>query len=144
MHSIADKGGPLARLFFREIDMSKTKECNMVPDSAKVAGACNWCGKQLPRNKDGSIKKARRWCSRRCNYVWLTNHVWSFARKSALHRDRHRCVHCGGANGLEVNHIVPLVGRGYHAGCCHHLSNLETVCKNCHVKITKRQRDARK
>lgn len=40
---------------------------------------------------------------------------------------------------LEVNHIEPRVGRGYNAGCHHHLANLETLCHGCHVAETTRQ-----
>jgi 5-methylcytosine-specific restriction endonuclease McrA len=45
---------------------------------------------------------------------------------------------------LEVNHIVPRVGKGYGRGCHNHLDNLETLCHRCHVKVTNVQRAARK
>lgn len=44
---------------------------------------------------------------------------------------------------LEVNHIVPRVGAGYHEGCHHHLELLETLCHTCHVRVTTEQRRAR-
>ncbi len=73
------------------------------------------------------------------------NHRWKLARKAALKRDGGKCVKCG-ASGvpLEVNHISPLVGRGYGASCYQHLDNLESCCKPCHQKITNEQRKARK
>lgn len=40
---------------------------------------------------------------------------------------------------LEVNHIEPREGRGYQSGCHHHLTNLETLCHDCHVAETTRQ-----
>ena len=40
---------------------------------------------------------------------------------------------------LEVNHIEPREGRGYQSGCHHHLTNLETLCHDCHLVETKRQ-----
>lgn len=43
---------------------------------------------------------------------------------------------------LEVNHIAPRRGRGYGPGCHHHLDNLETLCKPCHVAVTNLQREA--
>lgn len=45
-----------------------------------------------------------------------------------------------GKHELEVNHIVPREGRGYGNGCDHHLENLETLCRPCHVDETRRQR----
>lgn len=40
---------------------------------------------------------------------------------------------------LEVNHVTPRRGGGYHAGCWNHLDGLETLCHDCHVIETKRQ-----
>lgn len=45
---------------------------------------------------------------------------------------------------LEVNHIIPRVGAGYHEGCHHHLEGLETLCHTCHVRVTTEQRRARR
>jgi len=43
---------------------------------------------------------------------------------------------------LEVNHIVPRRGGGYHAGCHHHLDGLETLCHRCHATVTAHQQQA--
>ncbi|MCU1454052.1 MAG: 67, gp67 [Acidimicrobiales bacterium] len=40
---------------------------------------------------------------------------------------------------LEVNHVEPRLGRGYQAGCHHHLDGLETLCHRCHVQVTSAQ-----
>ncbi|MCU1352007.1 MAG: 67, gp67 [Acidimicrobiales bacterium] len=45
---------------------------------------------------------------------------------------------------LEVNHLVPRLGRGYQAGCHHHLDNLETLCHRCHVAVTTQQQADRR
>jgi len=45
---------------------------------------------------------------------------------------------------LEVNHVVPRVGRGYGFGCHHHLANLETLCHEHHRIETSVQRDERR
>lgn len=45
---------------------------------------------------------------------------------------------------LEVNHIVPRLGAGYHEGCHHHLDLLETLCHTCHVRVTSEQARARR
>jgi len=45
---------------------------------------------------------------------------------------------------LEVNHIEPRNGQGYGWGCHNHLSNLETLCHDCHVLVTREQKRARR
>lgn len=157
-------------------------------------GECGWCGKPLPRKKDGTIHPTRRWCSSDCSNAFSRNHSWGWARPAALERDGHRCVKCGAGPGpdperpssprpwtysgelredatpeaiaeweayreatreaydrrrsappLEVNHIEPRRGQGYGFGCPHHhLENLETLCRPCHVEVTTEQRRARK
>lgn len=127
------------------------RTCSLRQPGSELAGNCDLCGERLPRNKDGSIKKNRRWCSQKCSQTVTRNHRWDWARDVALRRDGHKCVKCGASGWgvkLEVNHIVPLVGKGYRAGCSNHLDNLETVCGGakgtCHVEITKAQREERK
>lgn len=115
------------------------KICSMTPAEAKVHGNCRWCGKGLPRNKDGSIHKTRRWCSAKCSDTFTRNHYWAWARKAALRRDKNRCT-CGSTLKLQVHHIVPRRGQGYGTGCWNHLSNLLTQCHKCHVVLTNEQR----
>lgn len=57
--------------------------------------------------------------------------------RTNLNRELRRRI---GALDLEVNHIVPRNGDGYGVGCWHHLDNLETLCRSCHVEETTRQR----
>lgn len=40
---------------------------------------------------------------------------------------------------LEVHHVVARSGRGYGAGCHHHLDGLETLCHGCHAAVTAEQ-----
>jgi hypothetical protein len=131
--------------------------CALLPFDT-VAGRCARCGNGL----SGQI----RWCSITCEQQYLRNHNWNMARQAALERDDHCCVKCGWmpeacgyldngqfvlwsrsnltlepeANWLEVNHIIPRRGAGYDFGCHHHLATLETLCHQCHVKVTRRQR----
>lgn len=84
-----------------------------------------------------------RWCSALCVKLWYQNHNWTGARKAAKKRDKYRCVKCGSNYKLEVNHILPLVGRGYAWGCLNHLAGIETLCHDCHVRETNRQRRER-
>lgn len=96
------------------------------------AGVCDACGKQL-------VGRQQRWCSRECAFVEWNDHDWNSARKAARKRDGEQCVTCGSRDRLEVNHIEPRVGQGYGWGCWNHQDNLETLCHDCHVKVTKAQ-----
>lgn len=53
-------------------------------------------------------------------------------RIRVMKRDRFRCVHCGvpGTDAeLETDHIIPVAKGGSH-----HVSNLQTLCRNCNQK----------
>lgn len=88
-----------------------------------------------------------RWCSSSCAYVLTLQHDWNAARRAVVARDGNKCVSCGKPGDvnhllrstLEVNHIVPRVGKGYGWGCWNHHDNLETLCHDCHVKVTNAQ-----
>lgn len=67
-------------------------------------------------------------------------HDWTSAKKAAKERDNHSCLECGSKEKLEVNHIIPRRGQGYGRGCHNHLDNLETLCHDCHVVVTREQR----
>ena len=69
-------------------------------------------------------------------------HDWNTARARAMWRANWTCQRCP-SPAAEVNHRVPLVGRGYQAGCCNHSSNLEPLCHTCHVAETNKQRKER-
>lgn len=132
----------------------------MLPFDSAV-GKCRACGFELK-------KKQKSWCGHECSSMYERNHYWAEARAAAVDRDGAQCVKCGWVEGeyyemclrngqlaywsrayllgngienrLEVNHIKPRLGAGYGADCGHHLSNLETLCHKCHVKVTSRQR----
>lgn len=56
---------------------------------------------------------------------------WDELRRAAYARDGYKCVNCGLGNVvLHAHHIVPLLGGGSNL-----LSNLATLCKDCHAKI---------
>lgn len=109
-------------------------------------GVCDACGKAL-------TGRQKRWCSTACSRVEWPEHDWNAARRAAKKRDGHKCVKCGAPEAvdertlrslLEVNHIVPRVGKGYGWGCWNHQENLETLCHDCHVAVTKAQAAARR
>ncbi|KJK12549.1 hypothetical protein UB45_07675 [Terrabacter sp. 28] len=59
--------------------------------------------------------------------------MWRYARKAALRRDRYKCVRCG-AKAEEVDHIIPRMGMKLSTwSCLHHLKNLRSLCRACHV-----------
>lgn len=109
---------------------------NLTP-FADTEGVCDACGKTL-------TGRQKRWCSRECSFTGWKEHDWNSARRAARVRDGHKCVTCGSRQALEVNHIVPRVGEGYGWGCWNHPENLETLCHDCHVKVTKAQAEARR
>jgi hypothetical protein len=136
--------------------------CSLAPPFAE--GACAWCATSLPPRR-------RTWCSDRCGDAFWANHWWSVARRRAKRRDKYRCKSCGvrapkrpvkatfrthaaylkamrtwraekRIARLEVNHIVPCVGKHGELSCAHHLDNLETLCPTCHKRHTAALRKA--
>jgi 5-methylcytosine-specific restriction endonuclease McrA len=103
---------------------------------ADTPGVCDACGVALTGAQ-------RRWCSSTCSMVEFNAHSWNGARHAARKRDGYACVKCGSKRELEVNHIEPRVGRGYGWGCHNHPDNLETLCHDCHLVVTRNQHAAR-
>lgn len=105
---------------------------------ASVPGVCDLCGSRL-------TGRQQRWCGRGCSVKWLQQHRWSWARREAKKRDRHRCTRegCQETERLEVNHITPRLGQGYGTGCWNHLGGLETLCHRHHLEVTAQQRRER-
>jgi len=55
---------------------------------------------------------------------------WDRIRDKVLERHTHRCVNChrvGGAEALEIHHIVPVGQAGTHQ-----VTNLVPLCPQCH------------
>ena len=66
----------------------------------------------------------------------LRSRRWAAVRREVLDRDGWRCTSCGRAGRLEVDHREPL-GEG---GAPYDLSNLQTLCRSCHVAKTRLER----
>jgi hypothetical protein len=115
------------------------ENCSLRPDAIRVmtreqcrqARICWWCGKAL-------TGRQVYWCDGDCVREWRAAHDWTTARGLAMLRANGLCLRCG-APAEEVNHRVPLVGRGYHSGCVHHPDNLEPLCHDCHTVETTKQ-----
>jgi hypothetical protein len=55
---------------------------------------------------------------------------WPQLRQTVLTRDGNRCGNCGSTSNLMVHHIVPL-----SRGGTNQVSNLRTLCEDCHKKL---------
>lgn len=131
------------------------------PDTYRVPhgpqAGCRLCG-TVPRSPKIY------YCSDPCRVEFERNHFWTSARAAALERAKvYRippkltqrgevavtqrwdmlCARCGEEPyDPEVNHIVPLNGRREFFSCSHHLDNLEVLCHDCHLVVTREQRAA--
>ena len=54
--------------------------------------------------------------------------AWERIRKRVFERDKRRCRECGAAGRLEAHHMLSLAEGGTND-----LSNLRTLCRNCHI-----------
>ena len=59
---------------------------------------------------------------------------WKWVRLAAKRRDGFKCVQCGAAGRLEVDHIQPV---RTHPELSYELTNLQTLCPGCHSKKTR-------
>ena len=66
----------------------------------------------------------------------LNQRRWKLARRAALDRDGWRCVKCGRAGVLDVDHIKPL----NEGGEPYKLLNLQSLCREDHWEKTWRER----
>ena len=62
----------------------------------------------------------------------LNKRRWEQVRRRVLRRDGWRCTKCAKAGRLEVHHQVPL----HRGGEPWALSNLATLCRDCHIRLT--------
>lgn len=96
-----------------------------------VAGRCAHCGDPALRG--------RRTCSPGCARAWSEQHVWVQARIVALAAAGYACELCGALDWdvpIDVHHRVPVEPVvGYRAGCQHHASNLEVLCRIHHIAV---------
>lgn len=60
----------------------------------------------------------------------LSRPRWAAARLLALERDDWKCQRCGRRGRMEVHHKVALADGGEP----YELSNLETLCRSCHIE----------
>ena len=63
--------------------------------------------------------------------------AWKRRRLRILDRDGWRCVLCGAASRLEVDHKIPLQDGGLEKD-----SNLRALCRSCHIARHRKPRSA--
>lgn len=60
---------------------------------------------------------------------------WDQIRRRVYRRDRYTCQNCGATRvPIEAHHVVPIRSGGSHT-----LSNLITLCRNCHAKADRKR-----
>ena len=67
------------------------------------------------------------------HHAHLNARRWDAVRRAVFERDGWRCVQCGKAGRLEVDHVVPLKRGGDPWA----LNNLQTLCRACHIAKTR-------
>lgn len=65
----------------------------------------------------------------------LSNHRWEWVRRAILKRDGFRCRQCQRPGRLEVDHVQSLK-RG---GAAWDFSNLQVLCRLCHLQKTRHE-----
>ena len=55
---------------------------------------------------------------------------WALVRLQVLDRDGWRCVQCGKAGRLEVDHVTPMES----GGAVYEKRNLQALCRPCHFR----------
>ena len=62
---------------------------------------------------------------------------WTAVRRAVFKRDNFRCVECGKAGRLEVDHISPLQREPGQDP--YDPNGLQTLCRRCHVEKTRQE-----
>lgn len=77
-------------------------------------------------------KNFKKYCNLHDSYSSMRERYWSSFRIRILLRDNHNCIKCGSQKDLEVDHIQALINEG----SMWDENNLQTLCKECHIKKT--------
>jgi 5-methylcytosine-specific restriction endonuclease McrA len=88
---------------------------------------CLDCSSHHPTGFACPKRERRRYLASRQKRIRSTA-AWQKARARARQRDGQRCAHCPSTHNLQVHHLVSLEDGGEPFA----LSNLITLCQNCH------------
>lgn len=70
-------------------------------------------------------------------HAFLQRKRWQVTRRTVFNRDDWRCVRCGRAGRLEVDHIIPL--RKNPGQDPFDVEGLQSLCRSCHMAKTSRE-----
>ena len=69
------------------------------------------------------------------HHTHLNARRWAAVRRAVLKRDGFRCVECGRAGKLEVDHIVPMQREPGQDP--YDPNGLQVLCRACHIEKTR-------
>ena len=69
----------------------------------------------------------------------LSSKRWAATRRTIFARDHYTCRMCGRHGRAECDHVLP-ISKG---GALWALSNLQTLCRTCHIKKTRGEKEPR-
>lgn len=64
----------------------------------------------------------------------VCSNTWEKMRRVILERDGYQCVLCKRFGRMEVDHKIP-----FHKGGTNDPSNLQTLCRGCHIDKTQKE-----
>ena len=62
---------------------------------------------------------------------------WDAVRRAVFKRDNFRCVECGRAGKLEVDHVTPM--QREPGQDVYDPNGLQSLCRACHIEKTRRE-----
>ena len=71
------------------------------------------------------------------HHLTLNARRWDAVRRAVFERDDYRCVECGRAGRLEVDHVTPLQREPGQDPF--DINGLQTLCRACHIEKTRRE-----
>ena len=106
-------------------------------------GICRWCGKKIIEKE---THKTRKTWHQDCATDYMIIYHSTEARKHIWKRDKGKCNDCGEQctrRGWDLDHVKPLMEQKGIKGnkldwTYYELNNMQTLCRPCHKKKTKK------
>ena len=71
------------------------------------------------------------------HHTHLNARRWDAVRRAVFKRDNFRCVECGRAGKLEVDHVTPM--QREPGQDVYDPNGLQSLCRACHIEKTRRE-----